>query len=84
MSDIYDQPFAIVPDSLLFAKGVSHEAKVLWVIYDLHADPQNDPEGRNRPGDEQLAEILDCSEEGVRRARHELIEAGLLTGDLDE
>lgn len=70
---VYGERFAQVPTTVVYAE-VSPMAKVLWMIYDLHAGP----EGRSYPGGKRMAELLKCSENTIRRAKAELVEAGLI------
>lgn len=70
---VVGEKFAVVPESVIEAE-VSCNAKVLWVIFRLHADP----EGRCYPGRKRLAELMGCSAETVKRAKKELLEAKLI------
>jgi hypothetical protein len=65
--------FAVVPESVLYAP-VSSNAKVLWAVIRRHADPLL----HAYPGGRRMAELMGVSQETVRRAKVELVEAGLL------
>lgn len=69
----YGEGFAIVPDSVLYAK-ISASAFVLWCVLQRHSDP----EGRSYPGRKRMAQLMGCSEDTITRAKRELAEAGLL------
>lgn len=67
------EKYAVVPEAIIEA-DISVNAKFLWVIFRLHADP----EGRCYPGRKRLAELMRCSAETVKRAKKELLEAKLI------
>ena len=71
---VFGQRFAVVPDTVLYAKVPSH-AKVLWAILSRHADP----EGHCYPAKGRLADLMGVSGDTVRRAKEDLVEAGLMT-----
>lgn len=71
---IYGEGFAVLPEAILYAPGVSPTAKLLWATYARHADRL----GRAYPGRQRLAELLGVSPETVKRAKAELAEAGLI------
>ncbi len=70
---VYGPTFAVIPEAVLFA-DVSTNAKVLYAIFALHADS----EGRCYPGLKRLAAVMRCSEDTVKRAKKELLEAKLI------
>ena len=71
---VYGDRFAVVPEGILWASGVSPTAKILWALYAFHADR----EGRCYPRRTLLAEALNVSHDTVSRAKKELIDAGLI------
>jgi len=70
---VFGEAFAVVPESVLYA-DVSPTAKLLWAILQRHADRQ----GACYPGRKRMAERMRVSEDTVKRAKRELIDAGLL------
>lgn len=76
MSRVTGERFAVVPDSVLFA-DVSPNAKLLWAILARHASP----EGSCYPGRKRMAELMRVSEDTVKRAKRELIDAHLLVAE---
>ena len=73
MSKAYGERFAVVPDSIINAE-VSVTAKALWAVLARYADPQ----GHCYPNVPTLAGVLRVSEQTVRRAKAELVGAGLM------
>lgn len=71
---VYGEGFAVVPEAVLYAPGVSSVAKLLWAVFARHADQ----DGRSYPGRKRLAELLAVSEDTIKRAKKELVEAGLI------
>jgi len=71
---LYGPGYAILPDVVLYS-GVSPNAKLLWAVLQRHAGP----EGRCYPGLKRLGQLLGVSEQTVRRAKQELLEAKLIT-----
>jgi hypothetical protein len=70
---VYGETFAILPAHVLTAE-VSSNAKVLWALFQWHSSP----EGRCYPGLKRLADVMDVSEDTVRRAKKELADAELI------
>lgn len=71
---IYGQRFAIIPEFVLYA-DVSPRAKVLWAIYQRHADPM----GGCYPSTGRLCELMGgVSPDTVQRAKQELLKAELI------
>jgi len=70
---VYGDAFAIIPDQILFA-DVSANAVRLYGIFALHADPT----GRAYPGLKRMAELMRVSEDTIRRAKKELVDARLI------
>lgn len=71
---VYGEAFAVVPESVLYAP-VSANAKVLWAILQRHSDRR----GQCYPGRRRMAELMGgVSEETVKRAKRELVDAGLI------
>lgn len=71
---VYGQRFAQIPDGVLYAIGVSANAKILWAILQRHADPA----GACYPGRKRMADLMGVSEETVKRAKAELVKAKLI------
>lgn len=71
---VYGEAFAVIPESVLYGE-VSVNAKVLYAIFSRHADP----EGRCYPGRKRLAELMRVSEDTIKRAKKELLDAELIT-----
>lgn len=73
MSQVFGQPFAVIPKRVLFS-DVSVNAKTLYGIFACYVDQ----EGRCYPGRKQLAKLMGVSEETVKRAKKELVDAELI------
>lgn len=70
---VYGEGFAVIPDAVLYS-DVSTNAKVLYAIFARHADP----EGRCYPGLKRLGALMGCSEDTIKRAKRELVDAKLI------
>ncbi len=75
---VFGERYAVVPDFVLTA-DVSCNAKLLWIAYQRHADP----DGRCFPSRRRVAEqyMNGVSIDTVKRAKKELVEAGLIAVD---
>lgn len=69
----FGERFAVIPDAIINAP-ISANAFRLWAILQRHSDPL----GHCYPGLKRLATIMNVSDETVRRAKRELIDAGFL------
>lgn len=74
---VFGDAFAIIPEHVLYS-DVSSNAVRLYGIFARHADP----EGRAYPGLKRLAELMKCSEDTIRRAKKELVDAGFVTTEI--
>lgn len=72
---VYGDGFCVIPDAVLYAPRISANAKLLWGVYARHADA----EGRSYPSRSRLAALLSVSEDTVKRAKKELVDAGLVS-----
>lgn len=71
---VFGDSFAVVPEGVLYAPGISCTAKILWAIFQRHADH----EGRCYPSLARLAELMGVSKDTVGRAKKELADSGLI------
>lgn len=70
----FGERFAIIPDSVLFST-LSANAFRLFAILQRHSDVL----GHCYPGLKRLAQMMGTSEDTIRRAKRELVDAGFLT-----
>lgn len=70
----FGERFAIIPDGVLTA-DISANAFRLWAILQRHSDVL----GHCYPGRDRLAQIMRVSPDTIKRAKRELLDAGLIT-----